>query len=70
VTELRGGLFIHDAAIVLAMSLEARGHVIAVKDGKLTVTNGSTLTKADIESIKHLKTHLIAVATYQAPEPN
>jgi hypothetical protein len=68
--ELRGGLIVHDDAIRLAIDLENCGHVCAVRDGVRTVTNGSTLTAADIEQIKRLKNHLLAIAAYVPPEPN
>jgi hypothetical protein len=70
VTELRGGLIVHDDAIRLAIDLENRGHVCAVRDGVLTVTNGTKLKTVDVEQIKRLKFHLLAIAAYVPPEPN
>lgn len=68
--ELRNGPIVADAAIVLACSLERRGHVIASREGKLTVTNGTKLTPTDHEQIKRYRFHLLAIAAYVPPEPN
>lgn len=68
--ELRGGLIVDDRAVVLAVDLERRGHVIGAKSGILTVTNGTKLAPADVEQIKRFKNHLLAIAAYEPPEPN
>lgn len=65
--ELKGGPIVADAAISLACDLEARGHVLAVKDGALLVSRGSALTAADRAAIARLKRHLMAIATYKVP---
>lgn len=67
VTELRGGMFVGTEAILLAIDLEARGHVLTSKDGALLVTDGSRLTAEDRAGITRLKRHLLAVAAYEAP---
>lgn len=67
VLELRGGLHVREDAIVLALTLEAHGHALSVKDGALLVSNGSTLTAEERLSIVALKRHLMAIATYEAP---
>lgn len=68
VLELRGGLLVREDAVLLAIDLEARGHVLSVKDGALLVTNGGALTATDRAQITATKKHLMAIATYQAPE--
>ena len=66
--ELRGGLIVSDAAIVLAVQLEARGHTLTVSaDGKLLVSNGAALTADDKQQIPTLRLHLMAIAGYVAP---
>lgn len=65
--ELRGGAIVHDDAIRLAVDLEACGHVMTEKDGKLVVSNGSTLTAADRAAITRWRWHLLAIAGYEVP---
>ncbi len=67
-TALRGGLIVQTDAVLLALALEAQGHALTVKDGALLVSNGSTLSAADRDSIRRLKRHLMACACYVAPE--
>lgn len=67
--ELRNGLLVREDAVLLALDLEARGHVLTTRDGTLRVTNGATLTAADTAAIKELKRHLMEIAAYEAPEP-
>ena len=67
VTALRGGLLVRTDAIVLALDLETRGHVLTAQDGALLVSGGSTLTAADRTAVQELKRHLLAVAGYEAP---
>lgn len=66
VTEMRGGLLLHNDAIALAIALEATGHVLSVKDGRLLVTQGSRLTPAHRDSIARHRFHLMAIADYSA----
>lgn len=69
-TELRGGLVVREDAVQLYLSLDARGHVLTEPEpGKLIVSNGSALTAEDRAQITALKSHLIALAHYRAPEP-
>ncbi len=64
-TELRGGLFVHDDAIRLAVDLEARGHRLTVDRHLLVVSDGTKLTKTDLAAIQRLKNHLLAIAGYE-----
>jgi hypothetical protein len=64
ILELRGGLFVREDAILLALDLEARGHVLSTKDGALLVTDGARLTAEDVAQIRALKKHLMAIAAY------
>lgn len=68
VTELRGGIFVADDAIILAIDLESRGHVLTSRDGALLVTDGSRLSAADRTEIQRLKRHLLAIAAYLADD--
>lgn len=66
---LKGGLIAPEPALKLALALESRGHGLSVSaDGKLNVTNGSALTAEDRAAITQWKRHLMALATYDAPE--
>ena len=65
--ELRGGLFVLDSALRLAIDLEARGHVLTAKDGALHVTNQSRLTAEDKAAIKAQRLHLMAITAYEVP---
>ncbi len=67
--ELRNGPFVSEEALVLALDLERDGHAIATADGKLTVSNGSTLTAAQREQITAQRRHLMALAAYIPPDP-
>ncbi len=66
--EFRGGLVVREDAVALYLSLDARGHVLTAKDEALMVSNGSALTAEDRAQITALKSHLIALAHYRAPE--
>lgn len=68
VTEMKGGLCINNDALALALQLEGSGHVLSVRDGRLLVTNGSTLTQAERDDIARHRLHLMVIAGYQAPE--
>ena len=65
--ELRGGLHVSADALMLANALEAKGHALTVKDGKLLVTNGAALNSEQRAEIKLLRRHLLAVVTYEVP---
>lgn len=65
---LKGGLIAPEPALKLALALESRGHALSTIDGKLNVTNGSALTADDRAAITQWKRHLMALATYDAPE--
>lgn len=65
--ELRAGPIVRADALQLALSLEARGHGLTVKDGALHVTHGSALTAEDRATIGACKAHLLAIVAYQAP---
>lgn len=67
-TELKGGLFVDSAAIILAIDLESRGHVLTARDGALLVTEGSRLSTTDRTEIQRLKRHLLAIAAYIADD--
>jgi hypothetical protein len=66
--ELKGGLFVDEQAIALAIALENAGHALSVQDGKLIVTNGSALSAEQRQQIMSLKRHLCAIAAYEADE--
>ena len=65
--ELKGGLLVTDSAIALALALEARGHTMQARDGKLVISNGSALTEQDRAGIVRDRLHLLAIAAYEAP---
>src|SRR6185295_514753 len=60
--EMKHGLFVADEAIRLALTLEARGHMLSVQDGALLVSSGSALTPEDTIAIRRWKWHLLAIA--------
>ena len=68
--ELRDGVIVLVEAIALALSLEARGHALASRDGALLVSNGSQLTADDRAAIHRLKRHLLHIAGYDGPAPS
>jgi hypothetical protein len=65
---MKNGTIIDDAAIALALALEARGHVMTATDGELRVSNGAALTAADRELIRRYRFHLLEIVggTYDA----
>lgn len=65
--ELRGGLFVSADAIALACDLEAAGHVLSVKDGKLMVSRGSSLSAEQRAAVQAQRRHLMAIAMYEVP---
>ena len=65
---LRDSLTVRSDALRLAVALEAKGHMLTVKDGALMVTNGSQLTADERAAITALKPHLMACVTYRAPD--
>lgn len=67
--QLRDGPFVRESALHLAWSLEARGHGMQAKDGKLTVTDGSRLTVEDRAAITRERLHLLAVMGYCQEQP-
>ncbi len=67
--QLREGPIVTAESIALAVALENEGHTIATADGKLTVSNGSTLTAAQREQITAQRRHLMALAAYIPPDP-
>lgn len=64
--ELKGGLIVHDDAVLLALDLERGGHALTARDGALLVTNGSALSAEQRASIGRLKRHLLAITAYDA----
>lgn len=62
--QLRDGPLVRESAVQLALDLEARGHAMQSKDGKLTVTDGSRLTADDRAAITRDRLHLLAVVGY------
>jgi hypothetical protein len=69
VSELRGGLIVADAAIALAIRLEAAGHRLSVAEGKLVVSDGTRLIAEDRAAIPALRWHLMAIAEYRTEAP-
>jgi len=59
---MRSGVIVREDAMRLALDLDARGHSLTARDGKLVVGNGSLLTAADLAQIKSLRWHLLAIA--------
>lgn len=66
--QLRDGPLITEAALALALALEAEGHRMSALDGKLLVSDGSTLNAAQTAAIRANRLHLLAIAAYQPPE--
>ena len=62
--QLLDGPIVRDEAVALACELEARGHALSVKDDRLVVTDGSTLTAADRAAIQAERLHLMAICAY------
>lgn len=60
--ELRNGLHISESALVLALSLESRQHIMQARDGKLVISRGSELTAEDRADIVRERLHLLAIA--------
>ncbi len=65
-TELRSGLLVADAAITLAVHLEARGHRLTAEAGILKVSDGARLTAEDTAEIRRYRWHLLAIAGDEA----
>lgn len=68
--ELRDGPTLPDAAVLLALQLEAEGHDLQVRDGKLLVTNSSTLTPAQWAGVKQHRADILKLLEYKPPSPN
>jgi hypothetical protein len=64
--QLRDGPIVREAAVLLALSLEDRGHVMTAHDDKLTVSDGSRLTVEDRAAIARERLHLLAICAYCA----
>jgi len=62
--QLRDGPLIAEDALLLALKLEAAGHALSQRDGKLVVTEGSRLTAVDREAIARQRLHLLAFVAY------
>lgn len=67
--ELRDGPTLPDAAVLLALGLEREGHALSARDGKLIVTNGSTLTPAQWAGVKQHRADIVKLLAYVPPEP-
>ena len=65
--ELRGGLFVDDAALAFCLALEFRGHQLTAREGQLLVSQASTLTADDRAQIRRHRLMLLAIADYQVP---
>lgn len=70
--ELRGGLTIPSEPLVLAWELEARDLTLSVDGEKLRIAGSAgekpLLSEEDRARIVRWKSHLMALATYRAPE--
>ncbi len=66
---LRNGPIVTEAAVLLALQLEADGHTITARDGLLVVSRASVLSPETLTAIKQSRLHLLAIAAYQPPEP-
>jgi hypothetical protein len=64
---LKGGLIVPEAAVILILELDRRGHVCTAIDGLLRVTNKAALTTEDVAGIKRYRWHLLALANYKPP---
>jgi hypothetical protein len=66
---LKGGLVVPLEALRLAWSLEDRGATFSVEGEDFLVDGpADLLTETDQAGIRRWKQHLIAIASYQAPE--
>ena len=66
---LKGGLAVPIEALQLAWSLEDRGAVLSADDADLVVDlPAGRLTETDRAAIRRWKSHLMAIATYRAPD--
>lgn len=63
---LKNGPIVKKTLVALAISLEARGHVMTAANGRLSVTNGSKLTAEDRAAIAANKSELIEIVRYCA----
>ena len=70
IIELKGGLLVSTTAVVLALSLEAKGHTLTAQDGKLLVSNGATLSADDRAAVTRHRIALLSIAGYDAPAPS
>lgn len=62
---LRDGPVVHAAAVQLVCDLEHRGIVITLDDNDvLTVRPRSALTDADLDALRRLKRHVVAILHY------
>lgn len=66
---LRDGPTLPDAAVLLALDLEREGHALSVRDGKLIVTNGSTLSPTQRAGVKQHLADIVKLLAYAPPEP-
>lgn len=65
---LKGGLFVAEEAVVLAIALEGAGITLTATDGVLTAAPRSALTAAQIAAIRQWKRHLLSIAAYEPPQ--
>ena len=64
---LKGGIIVALDAVVLAISLEDRGHVLRAVGQSLYVANRNQLSSEQIDAIKRHRTDLLAIARYEVP---
>ncbi len=71
---LRNGPDLPEAAVLFALALERDGHALSVQTtldnrSDLLVSNRSTLTREQLAGIKQHRVAILALLTYDAPEP-
>ncbi len=73
--QLRDGPALSQDAVLFALALERDGHMLSVQQEmfsdkfRLMVSNQSTLTQDQWDGIKRHRAEILALLTYDAPEP-
>ncbi len=67
--QLRNGPLLREDAVLCALSLEQEGRTLSVRDGRLNVTDGATLTPQQRHTIQTCRLHLMALIDYAMHPP-
>ncbi len=72
--QLRNGPELPEDAVLFALALERDGHTLSAQTtldnrSDLLVSNRSTLTREQVAGIKRHRVAILALLTYDAPEP-